>query len=238
MATFWNGADPVGRRFALDTGPNRHVDHGRRDRRRLPAVWRGHARFRRSTTCRTVRNAFGGRIMARTEGIRQPISRRPSGPRSTRRTPQTPVEEVQTLDELRNGRLAVPGLTAALLSIFAAIALVITLAGIAGLIGTSVSQRTREFGLRMALGASRGSVLKLVLSQGDRARGRSASRSGSAAPTRSASSSPASCSRRRPRTSMAYAATALLFIAAALIAALGPARRATSVDPLTALRAE
>ena len=42
----------------------------------------------------------------------------------------------------------------------------ITLAGIAGLIGTSVSQRTREFGLRMALGASRGSVLKLVLSQG------------------------------------------------------------------------
>ena len=110
-------------------------------------------------------NAFGGRIMVRTEGPPSELAKTIRTAVQTTNA-QTPVEELQTLDELRNGRLAVPGLTAALLSIFAAIALVMTLAGLAGLIGTSVSQRTREFGLRMALGASRGSVLKLVLSQG------------------------------------------------------------------------
>src|SRR4029079_4977770 len=80
--------------------------------------------------------------------------------------PLVPVEDVQTLGELRQGRLSTPRLTTALLLIFAIVALVITLAGIAGLVGTTVSQRTREFGVRMALGASRGSVLGLVLKQG------------------------------------------------------------------------
>ena len=164
MAAFWNGADPVGRRFALDTGPTRTGSRSSGS----PATSGSTARTRRSrrsTTCRTVRtrSAAGSWCGPRVH---------PSELAKTIRTAvqttnaQTPVEELQTLDELRNGRLAVPGLTAALLSIFAAIALVMTVAGLAGLIGTSVSQRTREFGLRMALGASRGSVLKLVLSQG------------------------------------------------------------------------
>ena len=150
---------------------------------------------------------------------------------------ETPVEEVQTLDELRSGRLAVPGLTAALALDLRAIALVITIAGIAGLIGTSVSQRTREFGLRMALGASRGSVLKLVLSQGivlvliGLALGIGGAYAFSQLITGFLFETTAT-------DAMAYAATALVFIAAALIAALGPARRATTVDPLTALRAE
>ena len=172
MAQFWNGADPVGRRFALDTGRNAHVDHGRRRRRRLPALRRGHARFEAQYYVPySRRTAFGGRMLVRTDGPPVGARQDDSKPAVQTTNAQTPVEELQTLDELRNGRLAVPGLTAALLSIFAAIALVITVAGLAGLIGTSVSQRTREFGLRMALGASRGSVLKLVLSPRRRARG-------------------------------------------------------------------
>ena len=130
-----------------------------------------------------------------------------------------------------------PGLTAALLSIFAAVALVITVAGIAGLVGTSVSQRTREFGLRMALGASRGSVLQLVLRQGvvlvliGLAVGIGGAYAFSQLITRF-------LFQTTSTDISAYVVTALLFIVAALVATIGPARRATSVDPLVALRTE
>ena len=63
-----------------------------------------------------------------------------------------PVECVETLDEIRSEALAAPRLTATLLAIFAGLALLVTLAGIGGVIATSVQQRTKEFGLRMALG--------------------------------------------------------------------------------------
>ena len=235
MAAFWNGADPVGRRFALDAGPNRTwitVVGIAGDFRLYGADTEIQAQYYAPFSP----NAFGGRIMARTEGSPADLAKIIRTAVHTTNA-ETPVEEVQTLDELRSGRLAAPGLTAALLSIFAAIALVITIAGIAGLIGTSVSQRTREFGLRMALGASRASVLKLVLSQGvvlvlvGLALGIGGAYAFNQLITGFLFETTAT-------DAIAYAATALLFVAAALVAALGPARRATTVDPLTALRAE
>ena len=76
------------------------------------------------------------------------------------------MESVRTLDDLRAEALAAPRLTATLLGIFAGLALLMTLAGIGGVIATSVTARTREFGVRMALGAGRETVLAMVVRQG------------------------------------------------------------------------
>jgi predicted permease len=150
---------------------------------------------------------------------------------------QIPVEDVQTLEQLKGGRLASPALTAALLSTFAGVALFVTLAGIAGVIGTSVSQRTREFGLRMALGASRISVMRLVLGQGTAlvAGGVALGVGGAYAFSRLIRSYLFATRATDP---VVYAIVGAIFLAAALLSIAGPARRATTIDPLTALRAE
>ena len=80
--------------------------------------------------------------------------------------PHQPVDQFRTLNEVRSASLSAPRLTATLIGVFAGIALLITAAGLAGVIAFSVNQRSQEFGVRMALGASRASVLQLVLGQG------------------------------------------------------------------------
>ena len=80
--------------------------------------------------------------------------------------PEQPVAKIRTLDQLRQLSLAPPRLTSTLLGLFAALALVITAAGIAGVMGLAVNQRIKEIGIRMALGASGGSVLRLFLGKG------------------------------------------------------------------------
>jgi putative ABC transport system permease protein len=121
--------------------------------------------------------------------------------------------------------------------VFAGLALIVTLAGITGVIATSVSHRTQEFGIRMALGASQHSVLGLVLRQGLVlvAVGLAVGVGASLALSRVLQ---AYLFRTAPTDPLTFAAVAVVFLAAGTLACLGPAWRATTVDPMTALRAE
>jgi predicted permease len=82
--------------------------------------------------------------------------------------PEQPVVDIQTLEQARRNSMASPRLTTVLLGLFAVVALAIAAAGLGGVMAYSVGQRTQEFGIRMALGAERSSILRLVLGQGIR----------------------------------------------------------------------
>jgi predicted permease len=179
---------------------------------------------------------IGARVLIRTTG--DPMSYAPALKEAVYSAhPEVPVENIQTLEALRAGNLRVPGLNAVLLTVFATVALAITLAGVAAVIGTSVSQRTREFGVRMALGASRSDVLRMVLGQGLGlvAIGLAGGAAGAVLLARGI----AAYLYQTPTTDpVVYIAVAAVFLLAATLACLGPARRATSIDPLLALKAD
>src|SRR5262249_40895583 len=124
-----------------------------------------------------------------------------------------------------------------LLGVFAVIALLMAAIGIYGVIAYSVAQRTREVGIRIAIGAQVHDVLKLVVGQGMRLIliGVGVGIIGALAVTRVLSSLLFNVSATAP---LSFAAITLLLMAVALLACYLPARRATKVDPMTALRSE
>lgn len=151
--------------------------------------------------------------------------------------PDLPIENMRTLEEIREGYLAAPRLTAMLLTLFAALALLVTITGITGVIAHSVSQRTQEFGVRMALGASQYSVLGMVLRQGLTlvCIGLAIGIAASLALARVLQSYLYDTAPTDPVT---LVGVAIAFLAAGTLACLGPAWRATTVDPMLALRAD
>ena len=151
--------------------------------------------------------------------------------------PEQPVENFLTLEETRAGTTATRRLSVVLLGLFAALALVITVTGIAAVIATSVSQRTREFGLRLALGAARASILTMVLRQGLALvlAGLAIGAAGAFALSRTLSSF---LFETAPTDAGIFAGVSLVFVVTGLAACYLPARRAMGVDPLVALREE
>jgi len=149
--------------------------------------------------------------------------------------PEQPVDRIRPLSEVRSESVARPRITALLLGIFALVALVITAAGIGGVLALSVSQRTVEIGVRMAMGAERSAVLRMILEQGLGLvlGGLGLGLVGAIALSRLIERLLFGVPGTDPFT---YVAVALLLLGVAAIACLLPARRAASVDPLVALR--
>jgi len=148
-----------------------------------------------------------------------------------------PLTGVFTLAEIFDQSLWPPRMGASLLAVFAGLSLVLAVIGIYGVMAYSVNQRTRELGIRMALGASRRDVVRLVVVQGLRLTlvGVIVGLFASFVASRLVASMLFSVS---PTDAVTFAVVPLLLASAALGASYIPARRATRIDPMVALRYE
>jgi putative ABC transport system permease protein len=172
-----------------------------------------------------VRTATPGSVV---EGVRAEIRRA---------APDLPIESTLTMDEAIAKSVAQPRFRMVLLALFAIAATLIATCGIYGLMAYAVTQRRREIGVRMALGAERRDVLRLVLTRALRivAAGVIVGLGAAVAVTRVLQTFLFGVTPTDP---MAFTVVTLLLMAVGLMAAWLPARRATRIDPCAALRAE
>jgi putative ABC transport system permease protein len=133
--------------------------------------------------------------------------------------------------------VAAPRFRTLLFGLFAGLAVCLAMAGIYGVMAYTVGQRSNEIGLRMALGASSGSVLRLILGQGlvCASLGLALGSVGAVAGTRLLTSMLFQVQSNDP---LVYVTVAVLLGLVTLVASYVPARRASKIDPLTALRQE
>jgi len=151
--------------------------------------------------------------------------------------PQQLVVDVRTLEQIRSAQLGTPRVTSVLLSLFAAVALFITIVGISGTLALSVARRSKEIGVRIALGATRQNILRNVLTRGlfPVLIGLGAGLLAAAFATRVLVSMLFGIKPDDPTT---FIAIAILLLVVAVLGCLIPARRAAMVDPMIVLRTE
>ncbi|HZS60078.1 MAG TPA: ABC transporter permease [Gemmatimonadaceae bacterium] len=229
--SFWRG-DPLGQRISADSGKNWFTVVGVvRDVRQHdltsdigPVVY---VPFERSpqTSIRVLMRSAGSfgttadQIRDAAHGV----------------DPLTPVSEVQTLEALRTTTLASPQLTTVLSFGLALVALLLTAAGLGGVMAFTIAERTQELGIRLALGAGRRSVLAMVLRQGMMlvGAGLAAGLAISVGVTRGLSGLLFGVG---PTDVATYGGVLAGIVLVTLVACLLPARRAITIDPLRALR--
>jgi putative ABC transport system permease protein len=151
--------------------------------------------------------------------------------------PNLPVADARSLDEVVNRSVAPQRFNTILLGVFSALALLLATTGIYGVLSYSMSRRTSEIGLRVALGASAPSILRMALAQGMRPvlAGLVLGAIGAFWLSRYFATL---LFNVKPLDALTYAGVALLLILAALLACYIPGRRATRIDPAIALRIE
>jgi putative ABC transport system permease protein len=151
--------------------------------------------------------------------------------------PSLPVFQIRTMEDLRQFSFWQRRLFGWMFGVFGAVALVLASIGVYGVLSYSVAQRTQEIGVRVALGAGRGAILRLVIGQGIRLTlvGIALGLSGAFGAARYIRTLLYNVTPTDP---VSFAGVAIFLVAVAALASYVPARRATAVDPLTALRAE
>jgi predicted permease len=229
---YWPNRDPIGRRLTTLNNPRwatvvgvvadarQQLDRPSRDEIYVPLL----TGEQLSTTWLVRSNADPAALERRVREIVRALD------------PDQPVDNFRTLAEVRSASLEQRTLTATLLGLFGLLALTITATGIAGVVAFSVSQRTQEFGVRMALGAQRNEVLTMVLRQGLQLVliGLAIGLAGALVLTRVLTTLLFGI---EPTDGLTFVTVSMVLVAAAALACLVPARRAASVDPMVALRA-
>jgi putative ABC transport system permease protein len=171
---------------------------------------------------------IAGQAVALTTAVRQAVARVDD---------QIPLTRIRTLDEVAEEATARPRFRAVLVMTFAGLALLLAMVGVFGILAYSVQQRRREFGVRIALGATRADVLNLVVRSAGRviAAGLVVGLILAAALGRSLSTMLIGV---HPLDVVTFACAALVLALTATVATVGPAWRAARTDPIVALRSE
>jgi putative ABC transport system permease protein len=149
--------------------------------------------------------------------------------------PDQPITNIQTVDELMDNSRSQPRFTMLLLGTFSATALLLAIIGIYGVLSYSVVQRQQEFGIRLALGAEYGDILREVVRQGLMLAGAGIA-VGLAAALLLTRLMASLLYKVSARDAMTFVFTPVIFVIIALLASYLPARRATKIDPIEALR--
>jgi putative ABC transport system permease protein len=239
---YWNGRDPIGGRLKIGGNAQRpwvtvvgvvaDVRHNGITDRVKEKFYVPHRQWHRSVGFpmrgMTLVVKSSGDPAAQTASVRQSIRAL---------DPNLPIADVRTMDTVVDATLSTPRFTGILLGVFATLALILSAIGIYGVLSYVVSRRTREIGIRVAIGAGRGEVLRLILRSG-----LGLALTGVVIGTLAAIWTSRLMRNMlhdvSPTDPITFAAVGAGLALVAILASLVPAWRATRVDPVVALKAE